>query len=128
MPQFDEIDPQAFAEARRIFGQRQCRFVVIGGDAAIDAEGERHERVAEQARGHVNERQDADQPPAAPGAAVMSLVPEAPLDHAAPAGAMEKAGIGMGVDEAFPFRLVARLERADDERRRGAWRGALSER
>ena len=70
--------------------------------AAVDAERQAHQRIAEQRGAHVPERQHALDEAALLRVEKVGVVAEDAAHDALPAGAVEEGGLGAGHDEGVP--------------------------
>ena len=73
--------------------------------------------MTEQTRFHLDQRQDANEPIAAPGTAVISAMTEAALDDPAPAGTVKEGRVALREDEGLPGGFVLRVEAAHARQR-----------
>jgi hypothetical protein len=115
--ELDMGDAEAPGQLDRGLFERGARGGLGRGDAAVDAERRRDERVAQQQAPLARERQHTVDLPAGFGEQVVHRLPERAREHRAPGRAVEERGFRAVVHEAIPARDQLRgcvqLERAD---------------
>jgi len=97
--------------------------VVVGKDAAIGAERQRRQAVAEQAAVDFGQRQQADQRAVLLGEEEVGAMAEGGFDHPLPAGAVEEGGFGVGQDVGVPVGEVGGLQQSNPDLGRRGGRG-----
>ncbi len=90
------------SDALRFLLQRQGRFLVAGGHAAVDAEGQAHQRMAEEQALDLGQRQHADDLAGTLRVEEIAAMAELLFDQPEPGGAMEEACAGAGQDKGIP--------------------------
>ena len=84
------IDAQRTCQFDRSIDQRVLGVGIVRGGSTVDAERQRHQRMAEQAAPDLGQRQHAADRVAALGDQVMAAMPKDVLEDLAPADAMEE--------------------------------------
>ena len=109
------LDAERSREVDRGVDERPLGVRVARGRSAVDAERQRHERVAEEAALHLRERENAGDLAAALGQPIVRPMAEVVLEDAAPADAVEERRLRAAPDECVPPLGVTRREVANDE-------------
>ncbi len=102
VPVFEVAHAQFPRQVLGVAVQGGAGFAVAAGDAAIDAEGQGHEAVAEEAAADLAQGQDADDGPFPFRHQEVGAMAEGLFDDALPAKAMKERGVGFLLDEGVP--------------------------
>ncbi len=106
------VDVERIGEIGRRFDQRAASFGVGRRRAAVHAERQRDQRVAEQAALHLGERKDAGDRAGALGDEIVRAVAKDTFDDVPPADAMKEGRVGTALNEFFPGSGIGSGERA----------------
>ena len=113
---FERRGAELFAQVIGVRLQRRGGFAVGGQRAAIDAERRGYQRVAEQRRLDMRERQHAHDRAILFGEHVVAAVAERGRDDARPGGAMEEGAARHRRDEGVPGGSAGVIERSQSKR------------
>ena len=100
--EFEMLDVERVGKRRGRFDQRAPASGVGRRRAAVDAERQRHQRMAEQAALHLGQRQDAGDRARTLGDQIVRAVAKDVLDDLPPADAVKERRFGTALDECFP--------------------------